>query len=196
MATTSIANPVAYYKRYRMEMDLTGPLPPVPALPDGFSWVAWEDRLLETHADVQAQCFRDDLDGIVFPNLANRIGCERLMRDIVGRSGFRPQATWLIAHGSTYVAMVQGVADRVGTGGIQNLGVIPAYRGQRLGWAILLKALHGFRQSGLAKAGLEVTAENEPAVRMYRQAGFRFRKTIYKAVEPATYQLVEPDWML
>ena len=199
MATTSVANQATYFKRYRMEMDLVGPLPPVPNLPTGFAWVPWEERLLEIHADVKCLCFRDDLDGIVFPNLANRIGCTRLMRDIVGRSGFRPQSTWLIAHGETYVATVQGVADRFGNGSIQNLGVIPNCRGQRLGLALLLQALHGFRSTGLAKANLEVTAQNETAVQMYRRVGFRFRKTIYKMVEPSTYRLEplsDPEWVL
>src|SRR5437868_5932581 len=101
MATTIALNQVTYYKRYRMEMDLTGPLPPVPSLPDGFAWIAWEERLLLAHADVKFLCFRDELDGVVFPNLADRAGCERLMRDIANRIGFRPQSTWLIAHGET-----------------------------------------------------------------------------------------------
>jgi ribosomal protein S18 acetylase RimI-like enzyme len=198
MATVA-PNQVTYYKRYRMEMDLAGPLPPVPKLPEGFAWAPWEERLLAAHADVKFLCFREELDGIVFPNLANRAGCERLMRDIANRIGFRPQSTWLIAHGETYVATVQGVADRVGNGGIQNLGVLPAYRGRGLGLALLLQALHGFRLTGLAKATLEVTAQNDGAVRLYRQVGFRFRKTIYKMVEEPTYRLEPisgPEWML
>jgi ribosomal protein S18 acetylase RimI-like enzyme len=199
MATTSIPNHVTYYKRYRMEMDLIGPLPPVPSLPEGFAWIPWEERLLEAHSDVKFQCFRAELDGVVFPNLSNRTGCERLMREICNRPGFRPQSTWLIAHGETYVATVQGIADRIGNGGIQNLGVIPGYRGLGLGSALLLQALHNFRLTGLAKATLEVTAQNEIAIRMYRQAGFRFRKTIYKMTEQPTYCLEpvsEPGWML
>ncbi|MBI3823277.1 MAG: GNAT family N-acetyltransferase [Planctomycetes bacterium] len=196
MATTSIPNQATYYKRYRMELDLVAPLPAVPSLPAGFAWIPWEERLIDAHADVKCQCFKDELDGIVFPNLSNRAGCERLMRDICERSGFRPQATWLIAHNEIYVATVQGVADRVGNGSIQNLGVIPAYRGQHLGLAILLQALHGFRLTGLAKATLEVTAQNENAIRMYRQVGFRFRKSYYRMVEPATYRISDPAWVL
>lgn len=196
MATTSIPNQVAYYKRYRMELDLVAPLPAVPTLPAGYAWIPWEERLIEAYAEVKCQCFRDELDGIVFPNLANRGGCERLMRDIANRIGFRPQSTWLIAHGETYVATVQGIADRYGAGSIQNLGVLPAYRGQHLGLAILLQALHGFRLTGLARATLEVTAQNEGAIRMYRHVGFRFRKSYYRMVEPATYRISEPEWML
>jgi GNAT superfamily N-acetyltransferase len=199
MIATRAANDVAYFKRYRMEMDLVGPLPPVPSLPVGYAWIPWEDRLLDAHADVKCQCFRDDLDGIVFPNLANRIGCERLMREICVRPGFRPQSTWLIAHGESYVATVQGVADRIGAGSIQNLGVIPSYRGRGLGTALLLQALHGFRLTGLGRATLEVTAQNDTAIRMYRQVGFRFRKTIYKVTESSAYRLEpysEPEWTL
>lgn len=94
---------------------------------------------------------------------------------------------------------MQGIADRTGAGGIQNLGVIPAYRGRGLGLALLLQALHGFRRTGLARATLEVTAQNETAIRLYRQVGFRFRKTLYKMVEQPTYRLEplsSPEWML
>ncbi|HZZ77759.1 MAG TPA: GNAT family N-acetyltransferase [Gemmataceae bacterium] len=192
-------NNVTYFKRYRMELDLVAPLLAVPALPEGFAWAPWEERLLEVHADVKSQCFRNELDGIVFPNLCNKAGCMRLMREIANRPGFRPESTWLIARGDAYVGTVQGVADRLGNGGIQNLGVIAGYRGRGLGLALLLQALHGFRRTGLARATLEVTAQNETAVRLYRQIGFRFRKTIYKVAETNTYRLEPADesqWML
>lgn len=195
MAVSLYPSPVTYFKRYRMQMDLLASLPPVPNLPMDFAWIPWEARLLDAHVDVKYQCFRDDLDGVVFPNLSNRIGCTRLMHEISTRPGFRPESTWLIAHGDRYVATVQGISDRSGTGGIQNLGVIPAYRGRGLGKAILLQALHGFRRFGLARTTLEVTATNDTAIQMYRQVGYRFRKTLYKMVEATTYQL-EPDWSL
>ena len=45
MATT-------YYKRFRMEIDLQGSLPPA-ALPDGFVWVPWNEALLDMFRNVQ-----------------------------------------------------------------------------------------------------------------------------------------------
>jgi ribosomal protein S18 acetylase RimI-like enzyme len=77
---------------------------------------------------------------------------------------------------------VQGLQERTGLGAIQNLGVAPAHRGRGLGTALLLQALHGFRRAGLGRAFLEVTAQNEAAVRLYQRLGFRRKKTIYKAV--------------
>jgi ribosomal protein S18 acetylase RimI-like enzyme len=52
-----------------------------------------------------------------------------------------------------------------------------------LGRALLLQALAGFVSVGVPRAFLEVTATNEPAVRMYRAIGFRSYKTIYRAVK-------------
>ena len=72
-------------------------------------------------------------------------------------------------------------------GAIQNLGVLPAHRGLGLGAALLLQALHGFRRAGLGRAFLEVTAQNDAAIRLYRRLGFRCRKTIYKAVDASLH---------
>ena len=36
--------------------------------------------------------------------------------------------------------------------------------------------------AGLRRAYLEVTARNEPAIRLYRQIGFRATRTIYKPI--------------
>jgi ribosomal protein S18 acetylase RimI-like enzyme len=199
MIADTINDSVTYFKRYRMELDLVAPLPPVPNLPTDFAWLPWTKWLLEMHADVKCQCFQNELDSVVFPNLSNLAGCLRLMKEITSRPGFCAKATWLIAHGDAYVGTVQGVGDRIGTGGIQNLGIIPAYRGKGLGAALLLQALHGFRQSGLAKASLEVTAQNETAIQMYRHYGFRFRKTLYRTVDTSTYRLEpisEPEWVV
>jgi ribosomal protein S18 acetylase RimI-like enzyme len=173
---------ISYFKRFRMEIELNE-LPAPGPLPEGYSWLHWDEALLESHAEVKAQCFADEIDAVVFPSLANREGCGHLMREIRRKHGFLPEATWLMAHGGTLCATVQGIQDRPGLGAIQNLGVIPAYRGRGLGRALLLKALYGFWRAGLGRAHLEVTAQNEAAVRLYRRVGFRCRKTLYKAVE-------------
>ncbi len=181
---------LTYFKRFQMQADLLGGLPPVPPLPEGYTWVPWEDRLIEEHAEVKYQCFRAEIDGVVFPNLSCRDGCLRLMREIRDKAGFLPGATWLIACGSDYCGTVQGVSDRHGGGMIQNLGMTPGHRGRGAGTALLLQAMHGFRRAGLQRAILEVTAQNEGAIRLYRRLGFRFRKTLYKVVDPC--QHLEP----
>jgi ribosomal protein S18 acetylase RimI-like enzyme len=182
--------PIRYFKRYRMVMAFDLPLPPVPPLPDGYFWLPWDDLLLSAHGRAKYAAFHAEIDSQVFPSLGTEAGCERLMRAIRLKPGFLPGATWLLAYAAEYCGTVQGIRDRTGNGSIQNLGVAPAHRGQGLGTALLLQALHGFRRACLPGAVLEVTAENVAAVRIYRRLGFRCRKTVYKAVETQVFALV------
>jgi ribosomal protein S18 acetylase RimI-like enzyme len=180
-----------YFKRFRMELDLRRELPPA-ALPDGFYWLPWHDGLADAHAETKYQSFRDDLDGKVFPSLGHPAGCRDLIAAIRLREEFCPQATWLAATPDGCVGTVQGLCDRSRLGAIQNLGVVPGYRGMGLGEALLLKALRGFQLAGATRVYLEVTAQNVPAVRLYRKHGFRSTRTLYKPVvapEPAAVGL-------
>jgi ribosomal protein S18 acetylase RimI-like enzyme len=187
--------PIRYFKRYRMALDLARPLPPVPTLSGDYFWLPWDDSLISAHARAKYASFQSEIDSQVFPSLATENGCEQLMRAIRQKPGFLPGATWLLACGPDYCGTVQGVRDRAGHGGIQNLGVAAAHRGRGLGTALLLQAMHGFRRALVPEAVLEVTAENAAAVRIYRRMGFRCRKTIYKAVETPVYALVADEPM-
>jgi len=171
---------VRYFKRYRMEVSLE--LVPEPRLPPGFCWVAWGQELLDLHAETLFESFHQEIDATIFPSLGDQLGCRTLMTEIARKGVFVPAATWLLAGPDGPCGSVQGLSERNGTGAIQNLGITPGLRGQGLGAALLLQALHGFRWAGLNRAMLEVTAQNEPAIRLYRRLGFRRIKTLYKAV--------------
>ena len=173
---------VRYFKRHRMELALRPPLP-LPDLPDGFRLVSWDDSLLPMHAEVKFASFQNETDALVFPSLSSRGGCHDLMAAIRYRPDFCPQATWLVSGPDGFAGTIQGLYGENRHGGIQNLGVVPVYRGLGLGRALLLRALEGFLSVGVRRAYLEVTATNAPAVKMYRGVGFRAYKTLYRAVE-------------
>ncbi|MFO0969633.1 MAG: GNAT family N-acetyltransferase [Gemmataceae bacterium] len=173
----------AYFKRFRMEIDLQDGVPPAPPLPEGYAWAPWSDDICDEHGETKYLAFQDEIDSYLFLSFASRDGCLNLMRDIANKIGFLPGATWLIRHGSLGVATIQGVRDRAGMGSIQNVGVLPGHRGKGLGTALLLQALHGFRQASCHKSHLEVTAQNQSAIRLYHRLGFRRRKTIYKMMD-------------
>jgi ribosomal protein S18 acetylase RimI-like enzyme len=175
------ARAITYYKRFRMEIDLNEAIVTA-TLPCNFVWVAWQESLLDQHAEVKYHSFFGEIDAYVFPCLGDRHGCRRLMCEIRRKPGFLPEATWLIASDGLYVGTVQGIMDQGPIGAIQNVGVIPSYRGMGLGRALVRRALIGFTQAGLRRAYLEVTAENIAAVQLYRDVGFRRAKTLYKAV--------------
>jgi len=169
-----------YVKRYKMEVDLRDVPPPV--LPSGFTLVAWEPALLDAHADVLYYSFQQEIDAEVFPSFADRTGCYCLMNELSRKPGFLPAATWLLTGPEGSIGSVQGLCGHGGVGAIQNLGVVPGARGRGLGTQLLLQALHGFRDAGLLRGMLEVTARNEGAIRLYRRLGFRCHRTIYKAI--------------
>jgi ribosomal protein S18 acetylase RimI-like enzyme len=174
---------LTYFKRFRMEIDLRPPLPPVPDVPEDYLLIPWDDGLLARHADTKWRCFRDEIDSEVFPSLAEQAGCLKLMEAIRYRPGFCAGATWLLACGLEYVGTIQGVRDAHGHGAIQNVGIDPRHRGRGLGSLLVLRALHGFREVGVVKAVLEVTARNGGALELYRRLGFRARRTVYKTAE-------------
>lgn len=172
---------VTYFKRFRMEIELAE-APVLPTLPTGYFWVAWHPGLLEAHADTKYRSFRGEIDTTVFPSLGTYQGCLDLMRRLVRREGFVPEATWLLATADEYCGTIQGLIDDDRIGAIQNVGVVEAHRGQGLGSALVQRALAGFYEVGLRRAFLEVTAENKTAVSIYEKLGFRTAKTLFKAV--------------
>jgi mycothiol synthase len=142
----------------------------------------WHDGLLREHADALYASFHETVDAVVFPSLGDRSGCYFLMTEISRKAGFLPAATWLLTGPSGHCGTVQGVREAGGVGAVQNLGIAPGWRNRGLGSVLLAQALEGFRRAGLKRALLEVTAQNEGAIRLYRRLGFRRRKTVYKAV--------------
>ncbi|MBN1909880.1 MAG: GNAT family N-acetyltransferase [Pirellulales bacterium] len=179
---------LTYFKRYRMETDLVGrDLSPI--VPQGYRLLAWDPALLESHAQTKYLSFRNELDSNVFPCLGELTGCLRLMEEISSKPNFLPEATWLAARELSddgrleYCGTIQGIRARDGYGSIQNLGIVPVHRDRGVGTALLFRALQGFRQAGLRRVSLEVTVENDGAVRLYQRHGFVPVKTVFKAAE-------------
>lgn len=173
---------LTYYKRFKMDIDLRY-IPPVPRLPDGYFWVPWDEALLDLHAQVHYRSFSSAIDVRLFPSFGDRYACVHLLREIRRKPGFLGAATWLAACEAGCCGTVQGVVERFGYGSIQNVGVVPEHRNRGLGQALVWQSLHGFRDRGLRRAYLEVTADNDGALRLYHRLGFRKMKTLYKAVD-------------
>jgi GNAT superfamily N-acetyltransferase len=180
---------LGYYKRFRMEIRLADLDLTPPPVADCYRFLPWQPSLLEAFARAKYRSFRDEIDANVFPCLAAFSGCRRLMNEIAHKPGFLPDATWLVVYAPEarsrpeYCGTVQGVRDQHGLGALQNLGVAPEHRRAGLGASLLVRCLAGFRQAGVPRVYLEVTAQNQAAIRLYRRIGFAPIRIIYKAVE-------------
>ncbi|MGI9427714.1 MAG: GNAT family N-acetyltransferase [Bythopirellula sp.] len=180
-----------YVKRFRMELDLGRWKRPRIELPTEYRLVAWHTTLVQAHAEVKYASFRGEIDAQVFPCLGELDGCAKLMSEIEAKDGFLPEGTWLAENvgmgpsAAEYCGTIQAVRTQKGKANIQNIGVVPYHRGRGIGTALILASLLGLHYQGIRRVGLEVTADNENAVRLYRQLGFRTVRTLYKAVELA-----------
>jgi mycothiol synthase len=174
-----------------MHIDLRGAWQPpvVSPLPSGFEFLPWQESLREAHARAKYESFREEMDTNIFSCLGSDEGCRRLMRDISFRDGFLPEATWLLVQRSLErkAARPSGTiqAIRVGprTAAIQNVGVVPEFRGLGLGSWLVIRSLEGMRQAGYEVGQLEVTAHNLGAIRLYERMGFRLGKVVYKSAD-------------
>lgn len=181
---------LTYFKRFRMEYDLTKSFPETGPLPSGYELVPYSQDLIREHATAKFQSFCQELDANVFPCLGRRDGCLRLMREITSRAGFVPEATWLCRFRDLQsgrprpIGTIQGLQVE-GWGAVQNLGIDPSHRGRGLGTILLARAAQGFRFVGLRRMHLEVTTDNTAAIRLYERLGFERAKVVYKAAEVA-----------
>lgn len=177
-----------YFKRFRMEIDFARVDLPPAQLPAGFCWVPWDETTIARHARVKYESFGHECDAQVFASFNDYNGCLRLMREIANQPTFIPASTWLIAAESEDgniddCGTIQGIGASDLLGSIQNVGVCPERRRLGLGRALVLRALHGFRDQGMSRVYLEVTSQNDAATTLYHEIGFRIVRTMYRANE-------------
>ena len=181
---------LTYFKRFQMELDLAtwssaenetaDPLGPQ------YRFLAWNEEDLARHAKVKFQTFEFEIDAHVFPSLSEYEGCHRLMTQITNRDSFIPAATWLVefqpdeAASSIAVGTIQVLHDLENRGAIQNIAVTPDHRHQGIGTALVKRALSNLKSLDIPRAMLEVTAQNNGALRLYKRLGFQITKTVYK----------------
>lgn len=178
---TETAN-VEYFDRIVMEVDLGWLSAPYTA-PPGTRLVPWSRDQLERHAQVMAFSFDGTADARLFRRLGDKQGCRDVMTEIVQHLGFSKSATWTVEDDDGPIGCIQGIRRDWRIGAIQNVAVVPWRQGQGIGTALIWAACHGFRREGLRFAVLEVTADNVPAVGLYRRMGFTPRRRFLRAAE-------------
>ncbi len=166
------------YLRYRMSHDLNE-IAEVPILSPPFSWVPWHENWIVPLSDIMMKSFADTIDAKIFPNFITRSGCQKIITYLLERKQIIQQSTWLIFHRQEGCAFIQSVLENQ-TGMIQNLGVTPNFRRNGLAKAMLLRSLWVFRIMNLARAELEVSAENSAALDLYERLGFQITGTTFR----------------
>lgn len=178
-----------YFKRFRMESRLEALNATPPRLAPDIRLIPWSTKLVRDHAAAKFESFRNEIDASVFPCLAQRNSCIQLMKDLSDRKDFVAEATWLAIHQPVgenrwrSVGTIQGLRADAEVGAIQNIGIVPGFRGRGIGAALIWHALSGFAEVGCRVVTLEVTSQNSAALRLYERLGFRRSKTVFKIAD-------------
>ena len=154
----------------------------------------WSTSLIYKHSEAIFKSFKDSIDAQYFVTFTQQSRCEDFMRYLVNNTGFLSSATWLLREktgsgaarllhlpGSYKLAgTIQGLITPDFIGSIQNVGILPEYRGRWLSKLLLYYCLWGFQQAGLKIAQLEVTQTNDVAINLYKKIGFHVTQVIEK----------------
>ena len=153
---------------FRMEIDLEDD-PAEPEWPAGFTVRAMrkgeEERMYEAHMTSFADLWMFDPEPF-----------EIWRHWFVDDTAFDPSLWFLAEHGDALagVALTRAAENEPGLGWVRVLGVMPEYRKQGLGQALLRHTFAEYTRRGFDRVGLGVDAENPTgAVRVYEHVGMR-----------------------
>ena len=113
-----------------------------------------EDHVAEI-AEIEKICFSD-------PWSVNSISSE------LGN----PLSLWLVAEEDGVVAGYVGSQTVLGGADMMNLAVLPQYRKQGIGEALVVRLMEALRTKGAISLSLEVRQSNLPAISLYKKLGF------------------------
>jgi len=148
---------------------------------------AWSDGFFAAMAELMVSAYREHVDSRINDQYCTSSGTLKFLKNIVvfpGCGVFQPEASFVALAEPSGVErenrplagaiLVSQVAARVAH--ITQICVRRELQGAGLGTRLLVRTLDHLRQRGYEGVSLSVTAENQPAVRLYHRFGFQLLK--------------------
>jgi ribosomal protein S18 acetylase RimI-like enzyme len=170
------------YPRLFMEYDL----PPshnsarTANLPPPIELLSWSSDHYQAAAELIHESYLGHIDARINDQYCSLHGSLRFLHNIVRFPGcgvFDPDASWVLRDKRNGALIGMLLCSRVANdvAHITQLCVATAYRGQRLGIALLEHCIHHLTRSRFAAITLTVTEANHQAVKLYQDSGFFIR---------------------
>jgi ribosomal protein S18 acetylase RimI-like enzyme len=170
------------YPRLFMEYDLPPSHNPTRAanLPSPIELLSWSSDHYQAAAELIHESYLGHIDARINDQYCSLHGSLRFLHNIVRFPGcgvFDPDASWVLRDKRNGALIGMLLCSRVANdvAHITQLCVATAYRGQRLGIALLEHCIHHLTRSRFAAITLTVTEANHQAVKLYQDSGFFIR---------------------
>lgn len=178
------ANWAKSFPRLFLETPLSEVLPPRRLRPS-ISIVPWTPQWQEATGRLIAGAYQNHIDSEINDQYRSAIGARRFLTNIVQYPGcgtfFAPASLAAFAGdalcGASLASLV--AAD---VGHITQVCVAPSLQGSGLGYELVRRSLEALGRHGCRAVSLTVTADNEAALRLYRNMGFTSRRTFHAYV--------------
>jgi ribosomal protein S18 acetylase RimI-like enzyme len=167
-------------RRHYMELDLRRSFPGgEPRLPAGFRSRAVRRSDLHAAAEIVYRSHVGSLDAALNLTYATPSTCRGFVDTLVLRSGcgrFDAEASRIVEGPKGPAGVLLASRLSRSNGHVCQVSVVPEAQGLGLGRVLMLFSLRAFDRQGLATATLSVTADNQPAHRLYDLLGFELRR--------------------
>ena len=141
--------------------------------------VPWTEGYQEATGRLIANTYKDHIDSQINDQYRSPTGARRFLTNIVQYPGcgafFAPASFAAGDRGTLCGASLASLVSR-DVGHITQVCVAPSYQGMGLGYELMRRSMEALAARGCRSVSLTVTAENEPAVRLYRKMGFVQRR--------------------
>jgi GNAT superfamily N-acetyltransferase len=156
-----------------MSLDLRRSLPE-PVTPSGYELIPWSDDHMCSVIQLIYDANAGTVDQLVYPEMKTLEGTGRMIQAV--RSGatapFDEEASLIALHEGAPCGGLLFTRSAANQGFAAAMAVAEAHQRKGLGKALLTQALLAAQAQGVEFVELAVTAENIPAVHLYRRFGF------------------------
>jgi ribosomal protein S18 acetylase RimI-like enzyme/uridine phosphorylase len=160
-------------ERVTMSLDLRRSLPE-PVTPSGYELIPWSDDHMCSVIQLIYDANAGTVDQLVYPEMKTLEGTGRMIQAV--RSGatapFDEEASLIALHEGAPCGGLLFTRSAANQGFAAAMAVAEAHQRKGLGKALLTQALLAAQAQGVEFVELAVTAENTPAVHLYRRFGF------------------------
>lgn len=150
-------------------------------LPPGLEIRRWSENDYQSAAALITSAYRSHVDSEINDQYRTLSGSLRFLNNIVrfpGCGTFDPESSFAVFHqkAKSLVGLILCSRVREDVGHITQICVLPEFRSQGIGVALLKAAMNNLHQRNFSQLSLTVTQANEQAIHLYRRFGFETLK--------------------